>query len=328
MGGCRVARLLHECWLLFSLEYDGGWSRILEFSEQLQTVLIFWRCGAAGNGVIRRHTRGPRRDPNAMSGVVFRTGRTVIRRTLAEARAHRSFSTAGAARANDAKDTPGPTPVDYASFSEASVMSRIARRRVRPAAGHGRSRPGRSEEDYWLEAQAPGYEGDTAKTSKRWPVAAPSSPSAAAADAAVAGAAAAATPPAGGGGGAAAVDAATGGPAPHTAATTHSHPSPAAFVRVSSARVREGQSGRLVRLYREEAAPMYAACEGCVGARLLLDEGSASAVSVTEWTAEAASASAARHADYGRVMRALASCFEGAPVVTGASVVVAVGEAS
>lgn len=258
--------------------------------------------------------------------MTFRSGHAVFRRAFVAADAsfaRNSFATTSAPRADGSEDGSGPTPVDYASFSEASVMSRIARRRVRPASGLGRTRPGKSEEDFWLAADAPGYEGDTAKTSKRWPVTTAESTVGAAAPAPAAQAAASAAPPAADAAAKAAAQPAT---AP-TAVTAHSHPSPASFVRVSSARVREGQAERLVRLYQEEAGPMYAACEGCVGARLLLEGGAGGAVSITEWADEGAAAAAGGRADYGRVMRAIASCFEGDPVVTGAPVVVAVGRA-
>lgn len=56
-------------------------------------------------------------------------------------------------------DTP-VAPADVGWYSEASLNSRLAKRRKRPPGGRGRTRPPRSEEDYYFEAGVPGYDED------------------------------------------------------------------------------------------------------------------------------------------------------------------------
>jgi len=176
-------------------------------------------------------------------------------------------------------------------YSESSIMSRMARKRNRPASGLGRTRPPPSEEDFWLAAQAPGYEGEkegnapARKSDAEW------------------------------------------AEANKTVAPTASLRGPAAgvwsrggFVRVSTAAVAEGRAQDLMARYREEAAPMYNGCPGFMGGRLVLDGDGGRAVSITEWASEAAALSAAESLGYARAMGRVAECLEGTPEVVGAPV--------
>jgi hypothetical protein len=191
-------------------------------------------------------------------------------------------------------------------YSSDSIERRLRKMRSRPPGAPGRTKPPPSEEDFWLASGAPGYTEDHSTAS--------AAAAAAAADARPTGAAARLAQAA-----AAAEAAAQWAPLP--------------LVRVATGSVAVGNLSAFVRTYELLALPAYAACPGCLGARLLLGDVPAGASrgslmatstgagrsavmrvqSVTRWASQADLEAAQASEGYANAMRQLQTLFKSPP---------------
>jgi len=158
--------------------------------------------------------------------------------------------------ASDDDVEPAIAPADVGWYSEASLNSRLAKRRKRGSDGRGRTRPPRSEEDYYMEAGVPGYDVDrsTMAAAERRGIKfghlkynEPNGKS-----------------------GSVAADLATGrsgsGGGPAAAAS--------GYTRVSTVELPSGEAARRVEeAYEKHALPAYSSAEGFQGAELLVGDG-------------------------------------------------------
>lgn len=86
--------------------------------------------------------------------------------------------------------------------------------------------------------------------------------------------------------------------------------------RFATARIAKGKTKQLREVYYSQVKPMYGKLPGFCQAHLSIDEAAGKVVNMTEWESEAAALDATSQMSYRKAMHALAECFDGTPEIT------------